>query len=300
LKKILITGGSGLLAVNWALYLREKFKITLLLHSRKIVMDEVNCFFEDLSSYHNCVKVLEKYEPDYVINTAAITSIEVCEKNENLAYEINVDLAINLAKACNNLSIKLIHISTDHLFSGIKKVYKEIDKAEPLNIYALTKQIAEQGVLDSSDTAIVIRTNFYGWGPSYRLSFSDYIIEALKKDKIIHLFKDVFFTPVYVDCLFDFVDELIFRDFKGIYNISSNEVISKYDFGILISKEFGFNPDLIIPISIDEKTNLIKRPKNMSLDNEKISIKTGKVMPKIDLQLNQLAESKNKLLLEKL
>ena len=110
-KSILIIGGSGLLALNWALTVRDKNEVTLLLHRRKISMYGVNTDSVSLGSLDDCLFALDKHKPDIVINTAGLTSVEECEAQQDLAQEVNIDLAKNLSVACcNNHNIWLMFI----------------------------------------------------------------------------------------------------------------------------------------------------------------------------------------------
>ena len=86
-KKILITGGSGLLAVNWALSVSNVYKVTLLLHRKIINLSGVDAVAHSTSSLDNCLSVLEKYQPDFVIHTAGLTNVEECESNPDLAKD---------------------------------------------------------------------------------------------------------------------------------------------------------------------------------------------------------------------
>ncbi len=147
-KKVLITGGSGLLAVNWALSIRDNYAVTLLLHHKKISLSGVDTDIVSLSSLDECLSVLEKHQPDIVIHTAGLTNVEECESNPNLAQEVNVDLAKNIAIACNQQSVKLVHISTDHLFLGNQEFSTEESATNPVNNYAKTKLLGEQEVLN--------------------------------------------------------------------------------------------------------------------------------------------------------
>ena len=78
-----------------------------------------------------------------------------------------------LAQISLETGSKLIHISTDHLYDGTKDIYTEDDLVSPLNVYGKTKAQAENEVLSINPKALIVRTNFYGWGLSYRKSFSD-------------------------------------------------------------------------------------------------------------------------------
>ena len=284
-KKILITGGSGLLAVNWALSIRNEYDVTLLLHQKIISIKGVKTDIVSLSSVDECSSILVRNEPDIVIHTAGLTNIEKCQSNTNLAIEVNVDLSKNLSIACNNHNVKLIYISTDHLSSGDQEFITEKSSPNPLNKYAETKLHGEQQVLKYCHDALVIRTNFFGWGPKYRQSFSDFIIFNLRNSKSIDLFSDVFFTPISIDELAHRVHQLIDINSTGIFNIVGNERISKYDFGIKLAYSFNLDKTLINPVSINDMNGLIKRPKDMSLSNSKFSQKTNSNINNLDYQI---------------
>ncbi len=269
-KKVLITGGSGLLAVNWALFIRDKYSVVLILHNRKISISRVDTEAVSLDSEEECRAVIERHKPDCVIHTAGLVSVEECEQNPDLAQKVNIDLAKNIAVTCNELNIKLIHISTDHLFSGEYQMAQEKNNVDPVNNYARTKYQAELKVQDNCKDALIVRTNFFGWGTKYRQSFSDFILNRLRNNKPVDLFQDIFFTPILIDELVRRVHQLIDLGANGIFNVTSKERLSKYEFGLKLAKCFNLKSNLINPISINNKPQLIKRPKDMSLSNVKL------------------------------
>ena len=292
-KKIFITGGSGLLALNWALAVRDKVDVILNMNNRDInlkgsVIKKIN-----LNSINPIFNFLKSERPDYVLHTAGMTNVDDCEKNPNLAYETNVGLTENVARACKNLEIPLIHISTDHLFDGTSSLVDEQKNTSPLNVYGKTKAKAEEKVLSINPHSLIIRTNFYGWGTNYRISLSDYIFNALKKNQPIRLFKDIFFTPILIEVLANMTMELSEKGAHGIFHITGDDRVSKYDFGVLLAKEFGFNPALIKEGFLDEQKDLVSRPKDMSLSNFKISQFLGKKIGSLSLHLDLLHKQKN-------
>ena len=290
--KVLITGGSGLLALNWAITSRQKFDILLCLHKRKVNIKSTKTVHIDLNTREEITKVLSIEKPKAVIHTVAITSIEECEKNPIQAHHVNVTLTENIAQVCAKLNIKFVYISTDHLFNGESSFSNESSLAKPLNVYAKTKYDAENVLTKICPSALIIRTNFYCWGPSYRLSFSDFIIKNLKSNNKIKLFKDVFYTPTLAETVIKAVEELIHNDHSGVFNIASSERISKYDFGLKIANIFDLNSSLIIKSSLVEQKNLIKRPLDMSLSNKKILEVLSFKISDIDNQINKLKEQK--------
>lgn len=273
-----------MLAFMWSDLWKEKFNIFLGLNRRWVELEGTN----SLQISNDCIDlktILKKNQIDILINCSGLTGVEECEEKFTVANQLNGLLPGQLANIASELNIKFIHISTDHLFDGTKKMYTEKDETNPLNNYALTKLLGETQVFQNNNDAIVIRTNFFGKGPNYKSSFSDKIISSLKKNKKITLFDNVYYTPIHINEISEIVDILICNDVSGIFNISSNERITKYEFGLMIAKKLNFNPDLIIPIKIEQKKNLIIRPKDMSLSNEKIKKYTGR---NISSLLNQI------------
>jgi dTDP-4-dehydrorhamnose reductase len=285
---ILITGGSGLLALNWALTIREKFNVTLGLHDRKINLKDTRSILLDLDSKESLIQVLEALEPQLVIHAAGLTSIEQCESNPTLAKYINVDLTKNLATVCAKLNIPMVYISTDHLFSGNESLVQEDYPVSPVNVYGKTKAEAEACVLDANAKALIIRTNFYGWGTSYRQSFSDMVINHLRTGKKISLFKDIYYTPILVEPLVHTSHELVQKKAQGIFNVVGDDRISKYDFGLKLAREFNLDNDLIVEGKIIDKPSLAARPHDMSLSNQKVSTYLGRKMGGLDEHILKL------------
>jgi len=291
MSNILITGGSGLLAVNWAIQLRKEHKVTLGLHNRKIQILGVEAIFLNLEIIDEIRKVLVKSSIDIVIHTAALSNIELCESNPLLAKHVNVQLTSNIAFAAYLHGAKLVHISTDHLFDGLLSMRSENDKTNPLNNYAKTKLQSEEIVTMVCPEALIIRTNFYGWGTSYRRSFSDEIICSLKNRKEIHLFDDVYYTPILINLLVDLVHNLLKKAASGIFNIVGDERLSKYEFGIKLAEEFCLNTKLICSTQLIKREDLVRRPLDMSLDNNKVKNLLGIAIGEVGTHLKLLRKS---------
>jgi len=164
-----------------------------------------------------------------------------------------------------------VYISTDQLFQGDQKFMKEDDLASPVNIYGKSKSKAEKRVLELNSGALVVRTNFYGWGMSYRRSFSDMIIDKLRCNESVVLFKDVYFTPILIDTLVSAVHCLLELKLSGVFNVGGNDRVSKYDFGIMIAKMFSLKANLIVPGYLSMRNDLVQRPFDMSLSNQKLN-----------------------------
>lgn len=269
MSSILITGGAGLLAINWATRISEFNSVSLGIHNRKITLPHTQSLCVDLESVKQIRQTLDKLAIDTVIHTAAVSNIEKCEQMPQLAEHINVELAHNVAQAAREHGARLVHISTDHLFDGSSPMRTEDDPIAPLNVYARTKGEAETRVMAACPGALVIRTNFYGWGTTYRSSFSDGILASLNTGQSVMLFEDVYYTPILIDVLVDAVQKLLSAAQTGIFNIVCDQRISKFDFGLKLATGFGFDPALIRRTRLSERKDLTLRPFDMSLSNRK-------------------------------
>ena len=241
----------------------------------------------DTHNLNEIKKHLEKERPDILINTIALTSIEECEINQNQAYQSNVVIPEILAGICNELDIKFIQISTDMLWDGSKLYYQESDEPNPLNFYGKTKKKSEKKVMHNNSDALVIRTNFFGRSYAKNNSFSDFIINNLNRNQEINLFEDVFYTPIHISYLSNIMMSLAYSSENGIFNVSSSERLSKYEFGLKIADIYNLNNRLINACSISSRTDLVIRPNEMSISNEKLTSKMEINIPCIQDQLKE-------------
>jgi dTDP-4-dehydrorhamnose reductase len=289
-KNILITGGSGLLALNWAVTVRDHCGVVLGLHERAVTLPGVKTQRINLESADAIARTLEASQIDLVIHTAGFTNVEECEAKPDLARHINVTLADNVAKACAETGISLAHISTDHLFSGAESLVDESHPISPQNSYGRTKAEAECQVLETNAKALVVRTNFYGWGSSYRRSFSDTILGVLRSGKEATLFTDVFYTPILIEVLAEAVLDLIQLEASGVYNVVGDERLSKHEFGLKVAETFGLDAALIKSVLMAEQASLVRRPFDMSLSNQRVCKVLGRPLGGVNEQIARLRQ----------
>ena len=174
------------------------------------------------------------------------------------------------------------------MFSGkSKNKYSEKSLCKPVNYYGKTKLIGEKRIKNYKKT-LILRTNFFGSLDKNNYSFANKIINSLKNKKKVYLWEDIFFTPVFLVQLIKIINILIKKNLYGIYNISCNDKISKYEFGIKLSKKFNLNYSLLVNYKFNKK-KFINRPKNMSLDNSKLlkKLKFLKKTLNLNYQINE-------------
>ncbi len=268
-QSILITGGSGLFAINCVRALRYHFKIYLLQNKKIINVPgakniQINSLNDDKLS-----TILSEINPLAVIHAAGLTDVDFCELNPNAAYQANSDFARVMAKMCEKINCKIVYLSTDHIFDLSKERATEKTKPNPINIYAKSKLEGERQIKKYCEKSLIIRTNFFGWGTSYRSSFSDFVFENLSKNKSIYLYEDIKFTPILLDQLVIGIIRLLNSNALGTYHIVGDEALSKFDFGNQLASIFGFDKSLINAVKYSEKNNNVLRPRNMCLNNNK-------------------------------
>ncbi len=288
MKKVLITGGSGLFAINYAVRFQNKFKVYLIQNKKKIslVKKNITLLNTDINNKKNLNKLINRIKPNILIHAASNTNLEDCELNKNKTFKSNYLLTKTIVNVCKKYRVYLVFLSTDQLFKGDKSFYGEKSRVNPQNYYSKLKFLSEYFIKNNLKKFLIIRTNFFGWGTKYRNSFSDNVIFNLKKKKYIHILNDVYFNPISLTYLCNIINRLLFLNKKGIFNITSSQKYTKYILANMIANKFGLKTKYIKPILLTNlKTNVV-RPKDMSLKNNKIK-KYCKI-PSISQQLNEL------------
>lgn len=279
--KVLILGGSGLLGINMSVSFAKHYSTFFTYNQKKITLPNTSSHFLNLKYEREIIRIIEIIKPKIIINCAGITSVEYCEYNTEIATKINTKMPDVVSKICEELQIKLIHISTDHLYDGCKDgPYSEDDSLSPINFYALTKAEAEKAVLLNCKNSLILRTNFFGWSPTYRESFSDFIING-SVGNILKLFSDVQYSPISIPDLINATHRLIEVDACGIFNLACDESLSKFEFGQILLNELGLNNQLnnLISDKLSSRKELVRRPINMALDNDKLQKTLGRGFP---------------------
>ena len=269
-KNLLILGGSSLLAYLWLQEINDKYKIYITKNKRSVNYMAFESFEIDLFSSKSLFEIIETYHIDIVLNCVGLTNVEACERNPNDAYRLNSKLPGKIAMVCNSTNTKLIHISTDHFFDDQDILHSEEEKVNLLNVYAKSKYQGEIEVKTNCPSSLICRTNFFGYGPVHKNSFSQWIEESVRNNQKIILFNDVFITPVSGKVLAFCAHKLLENNLSGVFNISSDNKISKFKFGKLLCQKLNIPSYSILQGSIDERSDLVRRPKSMALSNVKL------------------------------
>lgn len=291
-KRLLITGASGILGGNLIMLLPREWEIIGIIHEHPLraPAKNVRIHAADLLT-EDIVELLESFGPlDAVIHTAALTNVDTCEMNKRLCWQLNALLAKRMAEACKKQNTYLVHISTDHIFSGKNGNYTETDTPHPVNYYAETKLAAEEFVVASGCKVAIIRTNFFGFSIQKKRGIAGWMLEMLQKKEPMTLFTDVRFSPILVNLLVPCIAEVVKQRYEGIFHIAAKNSCSKEEFGRKIAHAFDLALDTISSATSDESPLFVPRPKDMSLNSRCAEKLLGILLPTVD---TSIAEYKN-------
>ncbi|MBI5951992.1 MAG: SDR family oxidoreductase [Chloroflexi bacterium] len=286
--RILVTGASGLLGINFAQEIMTSHEIVAL-DRGKLVNAPFRVLKSDLLTPGAVDSALDSAQPDWVVNCAALADIDTCEDYPDLARRLNTELPAQFAKACKSRGIPLVHISTDAVFDGrAVAFYTEEADPNPLSVYARTKLEGEQAVLAENPDAIVARVNFYGWSLSGRRSLAEFFFNNLSGRKSMTGFTDVRFCPMLVNDTARMLVRMLEKGLRGLYHVVGPQAMSKYHFGVEIARKFGFKENEIAPKSINTSSLIAKRSNNLCLSINKLCTDLDEIPPDFSTGLDKL------------
>jgi dTDP-4-dehydrorhamnose reductase len=273
-KRILITGSNGLLGQKLVELLSNSSNYSLLLVSRQesSVFDSPSLPYRqlDLSRRQDVQGVVDEFEPEVIINTAAMTNVDQCELEREHAWRTNVTGVEHLVQAARLAGSRIVHISTDYVFDGRSGPYGELDRPNPLSYYGRTKLASENVLRLSGVPSTVIRTMIlYGVGYGVKLNFALWLLKNLSESKPVKVVDDQIGNPTLVDDLAFAVLKAVELGRTGLYHVAGNDLMSRYDFAMAIARIFNLNKKLISPI----KTSALKQPAQRPLRSGFITLK---------------------------
>ncbi len=272
MKKIVITGSNGLLGqtlVNLLLEEKEEYKV--IGFSRGLNRSGRNDFEYvsiDITGKGLLFEELNKYKPDVIVNTAAMTNVDACEENKAACDVLNVDVVEFLKEYSELNNTHLVHISTDFIFDGKNGLYKETDTPNPLSYYGLSKLKSENILTESKIDFTILRTILV-YGKVYDMTRNNIVLwvrKLLEEKKEITIVNDQFRMPTYVEDLALACKIAIDKKSTGIFNISSNKLLSIYEIAQYVAEVFELDKNLIKPISTKTLNQKAQRPPKTGFD----------------------------------
>jgi dTDP-4-dehydrorhamnose reductase len=265
-KKILITGANGLLGQKLIdLYLTKPDKTLIATAKGDCRYPHRNNFIYaslDITNQQEVEEVINRFQPDCVINTAAMTNVDACETEKEACDALNVEAVKYLADACKKANAHFIHISTDFIFDGENGPYSEEAEALPLSYYGWSKLKGEDMVKTHTDSWAILRTVLV-YGVVHDMSRSNIVLwakGALEKGQTINVVDDQFRTPTLAEDLA--LGCFLAEDQKaqGIYNISGKDFMNIFELVNAIANYYELDAILIKRSSSTNLNQPAKRP----------------------------------------
>ena len=264
---IFITGGSGLLGSKLAEVALARGDQVYSGYAHNEPHDGRKVRF-DLLDTNGILDLVSQMRPDVIVHSAALTDVDRCEREKELAYKINVEGTRAIAEAAKKAGSFLVYISTDYVFDGERGLYREEEETKPLSYYGRSKLLGEQFCQGCIARTCVI----YGSRPaSGKVNFALWLLNSLRSEKEIRVVTDQFITPTLNSNLAAMVLEAADRHLSGVYHLAGATRVSRYDYACQLARAFDLDSGLILPTKMCDLDWVAKRPKDSSLDTSKAS-----------------------------
>ena len=250
----------------------------------------------DVSDKTRVKEAFQKVNPEVVVHAAALTDVDKCELEKELAWKINVEGTSNIAEAAKESHAFLVYISTDYVFDGEKGHYEETDKTHPINHYGLTKLESERIVKDIFGEYCVARGSvIYGSAPAARkVNFALWVLNKLKRNEQVRIVTDQWNSPTLNTNLAEMTLEIIKRRLSGTFHLSGATRVNRYDFAKLIAQTFSLDADLVKPSTSAEFSWAAKRPRDSSFNTAKaqqmLKSKPLQIYPALERMKQELSQ----------
>ena len=274
MKKILITGANGLLGQKLVKLLVAKSDLELIATGRgdnrnpRETRDQYVYEPMDITSAPEVEHVIDRYSPDAVIHTAAMTNVDQCETDHEGCRKLNVEATDNIVKACKKNASFLLHLSTDFIFDGQEGPYDEEAKANPISFYGKSKLKSEEIVIGSNIKWAIARTVLvYGITP--KMSRSNIILwvkKSLEEGKPIQVVNDQWRTPTLAEDLAMGCYLIVEKQAEGVFNISGEDFLNPYQMAVKTAEFFKLDQSSMTETDGSKFSQPAKRPPKTGFD----------------------------------
>ena len=263
--KFLVTGSAGLIGSQVVTDLvQQNHTVYSCYHNTKPLQGIPTPL--DLSDEIQIIQTLQEIIPDRIIHLAAMTGVDLCETEKELATIINTKATEILARQAVKLNAFFLYVSTDYVFDGINGMKKENDTTNPLGFYGKSKLGGELVLNKLASNWCIARTSTPFGIHSTKKTFPLWVKENLEAKKEIPVLIDQFTSPTYVPNLSKMLIEITTRQITGILHVSGATRISRHALAELVADKLHLDKNFLIPTKIDNMNWKAQRPKDSSLD----------------------------------
>lgn len=275
MKKVLITGSNGLLGQKLVALLLEEGKFEIIAtargKNRLPVADGYTYQSMDITNKENVDEVMDKFKPDVLIHTAAMTNVDQCESEKEACWALNVTATEYLVNSCERNSTFLCHLSTDFIFDGSDGPYNEEAAANPISFYGWSKLAAEHLVTSSNIKWSIARTVLV-YGIAHDMSRSNIILwvkKSLEDGKTINVVNDQWRTPTLAEDLAKGCALIAEKEAEGVFNISGKDLLNPYQMAHMTADFFSLDKSYIKEATAATFSQPAKRPPKTGFNIDK-------------------------------
>lgn len=264
--KVLLLGHKGMLGNDLMAQFRHRHDVT--------GMDREEI---DITRASECRRALAEIQPQLVINAAGFTNVDACETAKEECFAVNAEAVKNIAQACRDKNITVIHYSTDYVFDGnADRPYTEEDPCNPINTYGASKLAGEHHLKRLTDNYILIRTAWlYG---AKGKNFVSAILDRARETGRLTVVDDQMGSPTCTRDLAAATELLVDKNARGIFHVTNRGSCTWFDFARKILKEARLEQVELSPMKTSELQRAAKRPFYSVLSMHKFVGATGKTM----------------------
>jgi dTDP-4-dehydrorhamnose reductase len=256
--KILIAGSHGMLGTDLMEKMRPRHQV------QGLRREEL-----DIRDADQCMRRVEGFRPDILINAAAMTNVDGCELNVEEAFLVNRQGTENLAAAAAAFNSLLVYYSTDYVFDGTKeKPYRESDIPNPQNVYGRSKFQGEEKARAMAPDHLILRTSWL-FGCNGK-NFIRTIVSAARKGEPLRVVNDQKGSPSFTRDLAAHTRTMLERGCRGTYHVTNSGSCSWYELAKKAVQLAGVIDASIIPVTTPEFPRPARRPANSVLANERL------------------------------
>lgn len=223
----------------------------------------------DITDAEAVEKEMKADNLDAVIHCAAYTAVDAAEDNRETCMRVNADGTKNIARACKELDLKMVYISTDYVFDGKgERPWEPDDARSPLNVYGESKYQGELAVEEYLDKYFIVRIAWV-FGVNGK-NFIKTMLKLGETHKEINVVNDQTGSPTYTYDLAVLLADMVETEKYGRYHATNEGLCTWYEFAMEIFKQAGMDVK-VNPVSSEEFLAKAKRPHNSRMDKSKLT-----------------------------
>ena len=242
----------------------------------------------DLGVPSSITAAFDKARPDLVLLCSAMTHVDNCERDPELARRINAEGPALAAEECRKGGAKLVYFSTEYVFDGAAGPYSEEDAPAPVSVYGRTKLEGERAVLALKGGLALRTTVVYSYNPASK-NFVMQLISSRRSGARLRVPYDQYSNPTYAPDLAAAALDLAEKGASGVYNVVGPDWLSRWEFALKSCAAFGFEPDFLDRVPTSELGQAAARPLKAGLKTDKLEAALGRRLPPVDGSLRKIA-----------